>query len=93
MREFHWMKKVRRSTVAAGWNGESIPSGIGDLGFDLMHGPAAFDDGGAHVVLETVDGLEWAIVDVNCHKTLKKVSTDFNEAVMWCRLFNEAEDK
>lgn len=94
-RTFSWMMKVRRSTVAAGWTGESFPtiSNWEDFGIEFIRDkPAAYDDGRIFVVLEKTCELEWAVVDTRDMGTMK-VKLYFDEAVEWCKLLNDSEEK
>lgn len=95
-RKFSWMMKVRRTTVAAGWTGESFPtiSNWEDFGIEFIRDqPAAYDDGRTFVVLETVHELEWAVVDTRDMGTMKVKKLSFDEAVEWCKLLNDSEEK
>jgi len=68
-------------------------SSYGALGLEFRRDePAAFDDGRTFVVLEKTRDLEWAVIDTRDMRAMKE-RMPFDEAVEWCKLLNDSEEK
>jgi hypothetical protein len=97
-RKFSWMMRVRNSTLKAQIvkSGDMplapVVNGMSALGMEFIRDqPAAYDDGRTFIVLEKTKGLEWAVMDTRDTSTMKD-KLGFEDAVMWCNLFNDSED-
>lgn len=77
-RRFTWLRQIGRPPVAT-MIATDAPMPFSGT-WEAHEGPALWDQGGAHVVVDTVPDLEWAVLDTRTGRRVQRVMLDFKEA-------------
>lgn len=93
-REFTWLRQVQGIPAARDVTAGRKPVVDASAAWELVRDPATWDNGGRHVVMETIaGGLEYAVYDTDAPPgagLVKRVLLDLDEAIQWAMDLNHA---
>ena len=90
-RKLTWMRQVRPGPVARYVTNDK-PVVVPDT-WERHTGPALYDDGGPFVVVDTVAGLQYAVIDIRDMTALRTFPVSLKEACDFAYDANRAEER